>query len=88
MQSISLITITLIATALIGANAYLRNSPATSEDLRIGRQAMPFSEVKLMLHGGSCATASGGNENKLRKTERSLHRIVSGRTIIAGASME
>ena len=50
---------TLIATALIGANAYLRRSPATAEhvpataeDLRIGRQAMPISEVKLMLHGG------------------------------------
>ena len=53
MQSISLIKIALIATALIGANAYLRKSPATAEDLRIGRQAMPISEVKLMLHGGS-----------------------------------
>ena len=53
MQSLSLINITLIATALIGANAYLRKSPTTAEDLRIGRQAMPISEVKLMLHGGS-----------------------------------
>jgi hypothetical protein len=52
MQS-TLIKITLIATALIGANAYLRKSPVTAEDLRIGRQAMPISEVKLMLHGGS-----------------------------------
>jgi hypothetical protein len=53
MQSISLIKMTLIATALIGASAYLHRSPATAEDLRIGRQAMPISEVKLMLHGGS-----------------------------------
>jgi hypothetical protein len=60
VQSISLIKITLLATALIGANAYLRKSPVTAkhlpvtaEDLRIGRQAMPISEVKLMLHGGS-----------------------------------
>ena len=53
MQFTSLIQITLIATTLIGANAYLRRSPATAEDLRIGRQAMPISEVKLMLHGGS-----------------------------------
>ena len=53
MQSISLIKITLIAMALIGAIACSRRSPATAEDLRIGRQAMPISEVKLMLHGGS-----------------------------------
>ena len=53
MQSISLIKVTLIAMALIGANACSRRSPATAEDLRIGRQAMPISEVKLMLHGGS-----------------------------------
>jgi hypothetical protein len=53
MQFTSLIQMTLIATTLIGANAYLRRSPATAEDLRIGRQAMPISEVKLMLHGGS-----------------------------------
>ena len=45
MQSISLIKIMLIATALIGASAYLRRSPATAEDLRIGRQAIPISEV-------------------------------------------
>ena len=53
MQFTSLIQMTLIATTLIGANAYLRRSPATAEDLRIGRQAMPISEVKLMLHGTS-----------------------------------
>ena len=53
MQFTSLMKITLIAVALIGANAYLRRPPATAEDLRIGRQAMPISEVKLMLHGGS-----------------------------------
>jgi len=60
MQFTSLIKITLIAMALIGAIACSRRSPATAEDLpataedlRIGRQAMPISEVKLMLHGGS-----------------------------------
>ena len=53
MQFTSLIQMTLIAMALIGANAYLRRSPATAQDLRIARQAMPISEVKLMLHGGS-----------------------------------
>jgi hypothetical protein len=53
MRFTSLIKITLIATTLIAANGCSRRSPATAEDLRIGRQAMPISEVKLMLHGGS-----------------------------------
>ena len=46
MQSISLIKIMLIATALIGASAYLRRSPATAEDLRIGRQSHSHQRSK------------------------------------------